>query len=458
VTWQDNRTILFGSDGVLYRIPASGGTAEVFARPDASKGEGDYWTPQMLPGGRQLLVTVGLDGKTVALNLRTREKKVLLDRGYAEYAPPAPGSSLGHLVYFTAGELMAVPFDCRNLEVRGSAVPVLNGIQGLLGPFGAFSFSESGTLAYLPGPPGGGLSTLVWVDRSGTESALSAPPRPYRNPRLSPDGERVAVDIGESADVTQRADIWVFDIIRGTLSRITTAGYNSRPQWAPDGKRLYYASWDELNKVGMISAPADGSSPPAAHPITERGPRRFLESVSPDGKVLVGRNVGNSSGNDFWVLPITETPTAFGSFLDTRFRRRDAQFSPNGHWVVYVSRETGADQVYVTAYPGPGATRPVSTDGGALARWSATGNELFYLNGSKMMVAEIETSPAFRTGILKMLFEKKDLLMTWFDVAPDGKRFLMLKPESAPQAQSNQLNIVLNWSEELRRLAPGSGE
>ena len=461
VAWQDNRTILFISNGVLYRIPASGGKAEIFARPDASKGEGVYSTAQMLPDGRQLLVTLG--GKTVALNLKTREKKVVLDRGYVEYVPPSPGSSIGHLVYYAGAEVMAVPFDYQSLEVKGSAVPVLNGVQVNVGPFGAFSFSDSGTVAYLPGASRGGLYTLVWVERSGRESTLSAPPRPYLYPRLSPDGERIAVETGESTDVTERTDIWVFDVVRGTLSRITSADYNFRPQWAPDGKRLYYASGAEPSRVAIISAPADGTSPPPAHPISELGPRRFPEAVSRDGKLLLGRNVGSGSGNDFWVLPITEGAAAFGPFLDTRFPKYGAQFSPDGHWVAYVSGESGTYQVYVTAYPGPGPTHPISTDGGILARWSATGNELFYLNGSKMMVAEIQTSPTFRAGIPTMLFENKDLMparfnVAWFDVALDGKRFLMLKPDTALHAQSNQLNIVLNWSEELRRLAPGSGK
>lgn len=460
VAWQDNRTILFISNGVLYRIPASGGRAEVFARPDASKGEGVYATAEVLPGGRQLLVTLG--GKTVALNLKTREKRAVLDRGFVEYVPSSQGSSVGHLVYYAGTEVMAVPFDYQSLEVKGSAVPVLSGVQGNVGPFGDFGFSDSGTVAYLPGASGGGFYTLVWVDRSGKESTLPAPPRPYLYPRLSPDGDRIVFETGESTDVTERPDIWVFDIVHRNLFRITSADYNFRPQWAPDGKRLYYGSGAEGSRVAMISAPADGTSPPLPHPISELGPRRFLESVSSDGKLLLGRNIGGGSGNDFWVLPITEAAAGFRPFLDTRFPKYGAQFSPDGHWVAYVSGESGTYQVYVTAYPGPGPTRPVSTDGGILARWSATGNELFYLNGSKMMVAEIQTVPTFRASIPKMLFENRDLTparfnVAWFDVAPDSKRFLMLKPDTA-QEQSNQLNIVVNWSEELRRLAPGSGQ
>jgi Tol biopolymer transport system component len=353
---------------------------------------------------------------------------------------------------------MAVPFDLQDLEVKGSAVPVVDGVRGLAGPFGAFAVSESGTLAYVPGEPGLGLSTLVWVDRQGAEKRLSAPPRPYRNPRLSPEGNRVAIDIGESTDQTQRADIWVYDLVRGTLSRITSANRNGLPVWSPDGKRLYYASGDDQSHMTIISAPADGTSPPPAHPISETGPRRFPDSVSSDGKLLLGRNIGSGTGNDFWVLPLTGGVAAFRPFLDARFRRSAARFSPDGHWVAYVSSETGGNQIYVTEYPGPGGTHPVSTDGGAAPRWAADGRELFFANGAKITAVDVQTSPTFHVGIPKVLFERRDLLTSVFDVSPDGKRFLMLKPEAAPQSQASQLNIVVNWHVELRRLAPASGK
>jgi Tol biopolymer transport system component len=180
------------------------------------------------------------------------------------------------------------------------------------------------------------------------------------------------------------------------------------------------------------------------------------ESVSPDGKLLLGRNIGSGSGNDFWVLPIGGGPAEFRPFLDTRFRKSGGQFSPDGHWVAYVSAETGVNQVYVTEFPGPGGTHPVSTDGGISPRWAASGRELFYANGAKIMAVDIQTIATFHAGIPKALFERKDLVANMFDVSPDARRFLMLKPEDAAQPSPNQLDIVLNWSEELRRLAPAT--
>jgi Tol biopolymer transport system component len=465
--WGEDDSIVFASEGVLYRIPASGGKPETIATPDAAKGETSLTEPQFLPGGHWILCRI--NSAAAVLNLQTREKKILLEgAGHIHYASGAPGSSTGYIVYYApaTGSLMAVAFDLKKLAVKGSPIRVLDGVQSYIGPFGAFGFSDSGTLAYVPGVPGSRLRRLVWVDRQGVEQAAPATPRAYRSPRLSPDGQRVAVDIGVSADDTQRADIWVGDLIRGTWSRITSENRNFSPVWTPDGKRLIYGSGDDPARMALVSAPADGSSPPPAHPVSEPGPRRNPESVSPDGRLLIGRNFAGVgvSGNDFWVLSLVEGSSAVKPhpFLDSRFSKTGAQFSPDGQWVAYASRETGSSQIYVTPYPGPGGTHPVSTDGGTLPRWARSGRELFYVNGGKMMVVEIQTSPVFRAGIPKMLFEKNRGAIVYpdsgNDVSPDGKRFLMVQQEAAPQAPRDQLHVVVNWFEELRRLAPAGGK
>src|SRR5262249_11262552 len=151
---------------------------------------------------------------------------------------------------------------------------------------------------------------------------------------------------------TQRSDIWVIDLVRGAMSRLTSAGHNFVPVWTPDGKRLIYGSGEQTGRVAFVSASADGSPPPT-HAISAVGQGRFPESVSPDGKLVIGRNMVSSgtSGNDFWVLPLTEGSSelpSFRSFLDNRFRRFGAQFSPDGEWVAYASGETGSNQIYIT--------------------------------------------------------------------------------------------------------------
>ena len=133
--------------------------------------------------------------------------------------------------------------------------------------------------------------------------------------------------------------------------------------------------------------------------------------------------------------------------------------------MAYDSSDTGTRQVYVVPYPGPGGKWTVSTDGGTMPRWARNGRELFYRNRGKMMAVDVQTSPAFRAGTPKLLFERSGgggLLQgsggIAYDVAPDGKRFLIVKPETAQKAQPDQVNVVVNWFEELRRRAPAGGK
>jgi eukaryotic-like serine/threonine-protein kinase len=148
-------------------------------------------------------------------------------------------------------------------------------------------------------------------------------------------------------------------------------------------------------------------------------------------------------------------------FLHSQFSKAKPQFSPDGRWVAYQSDETGRYEVYVTPYPGPGGKVHVSNEGGTTPRWARNGRELFYRNGDKMMAVDIPMTPAFRAGTPKLLFEGHyfgggvfDHLGASYDVAPDGKRFLMVKPATGQNAQASQLHVVVNWFEELRRRVP----
>jgi serine/threonine-protein kinase len=228
---------------------------------------------------------------------------------------------------------------------------------------------------------------------------------------------------------------------------------------------LIYVSISSNNNAALVSAPADGSSPPPAYQVGEAPLRRFAGTVSPDGKLVMGRNVTQGvSGNDFWILPLLQTSSAStkpASFLDARFTKNNPQFSPDGRWLAYDSTDTGASQIYVVPYPGPGGKWPVSTDGGNLPRWAAKNHELFYINGRKMMAVEVQTTPAFRAGVPKMLFERNFPATgapASYDVTADGKRFLMLKEQAERQGAPDQLHVVVNWFEELRRRVPLEGK
>jgi Tol biopolymer transport system component len=456
-TWGEDGNILFtGENGKLQRISANGGQVQTLAAPD--KGERFFDGAQLLPGGRAILASVSGSVNTVlirvvAITLRTGEKRVLLeDGGVATFAPSHPGSATGHILYYApgAGALMAVPFDAARLEMKGSPVPALEGVHSVSGPFGSFSFSESGTLAYVPGEAPEALArTLVWVDRKGVEQPVPAPPRQYNLPRLSPDGGRVAVEVQDPR--TRRADVWVYDLARGAASRITFENTNIMPLWTADGKRLIYSSGGAPD-MALLSAPADSSSPPAVL-LAENA---FPDSISPDGKLAILRGGrGGAGGNTVRVLSLAAVPSAATRpqlFLDTPFTKLNTQFSPDGHWVAYQSNDTRRYEIYVQSYPGPGGKFSVSSDGGATPRWARSGHELFYTNGDRMMVVDVELGPTFRATKPRVLFQGR--YQAGYDVAPDGQRFLMVKPPAETAAQPDRVHIVVNWSEELRRRVP----
>jgi Tol biopolymer transport system component len=256
-------------------------------------------------------------------------------------------------------------------------------------------------------------------------------------------------------DLAQNIDlqVWVHDVARGTTTRLTFERANGNPVWTPDGKRLIYTSSIGLaNQSGTLgSVAADGSGQPVT--LMGEGLNPSPTSVSSDGKLAIGvRSSSGStarSGNEIWVLPLAGDAKP-QPFLDTRFTRGDLQFSPDGKWVAYESNETSRNEIYVVPYPGPGGKSQVSTDGGTQPRWNRNGRELFFRSGAKLMAVNVETGAAFRAGVPRMLFEKAS---SDYDVAPDGKRFLMLKP-SAAAAESSDLHVILNWFDDLRRRVP----
>ncbi|HTC88291.1 MAG TPA: protein kinase [Bryobacteraceae bacterium] len=453
--WGLDDNILFSSNGVLMRIPAAGGTAETLATPDPAKKEIFYLTPQLLPGGKQILfgsalasANPGRGGMIAALNLRTGEKKVLVRNVSANprYVPTGPGSSAGYIVYYTSqtGSLMAVAFDASRMEVKGSPVAVLDGVQGYSNsPFALMGISDSGTLAYVGGGPGAGLPTpLIWVDRKGVEQPLPAPARTYSSAKLSPDGQRIALMV-----VGQGLQVWVYDLARGTLHNVTAEGDGAAPIWTKDGKRLIYAP---SNGTSLVWAPADGSSAPSMLTGVEKG-RMVPTSVSPDGKMVIGFY----TSGELWVVPLPDGSSGNAkpqSFLDSRSQKAEPAFSPDGHWVAYRSDETGNREIYVAPYPGPGGKFLISTEGGTSPHWSDDGRELFYRSSDKMMAVDVQTSPEFRAGTPKILFA--GTFGNSFDLSSDGKRFLMIKPPAITQRSADQVTVVLNWFDELRRRVP----
>ena len=446
--WGSAGAIVFApaNAGVLQQVSDAGGDSQPLTHFEP--GDAFHRWPEFLPGGKAVLFTAGTlaDQQAAVHSIDTGERRNLVqEASMVRYAPS------GHLIYTQprAATLMAVPFDPQRLQVTGAAVPVVQDVlQSPAAGVAQYSISANGSLAYIPGGLQETQSSLVWVTRNGTEEPLAAPPRAYRTPRLSPDGTRVAVSDGQ---------VWLYDLSRQTLTRFTFEGWNEHPVWTPDGKRIAFLSSRE-GPNNIYWQLADGSG--GLERLTTSDPSHFPRSWSPDGQLLAFHENAPTTGLDLWVLSLSDPARAAQPFLRTQFNEGAPVFSPDGRWLAYVSNETGRYEVYVQPFPGPGGKSQISTEGGSEPVWNRNGRELFYRNGDAMMVVDIASQPAFVAGNPRVLFEKQYVAgntNSVYDVSPDGQRFLMVK--ETPQAGSaTQINVVLNWFEDLKRLAPAGSQ
>ena len=345
---------------------------------------------------------------------------------------------------------MAVPFDPKRLELTGAAVPVAEGIfQSPINGNAQYSFSDTGSLVYVIGSNQSRQAKLVWVNRNGVEHDLGAPAHSYAFPRLSPDGRRIATSI-----VEQETQLWQFDILRETLTKFTfEGGLNANPTWTPDGKRIAFLSNKE-GPANIFWQMADGSG--GLERLISSEYTQVPSSWSRDGQLLAFIENNPKTGQDVWVLQIGDRKAQ--PFLRTPFSESVPRFSPDGHSLAYISNESGRFEIYVQPYPGPGGKWLISTEGGTEPVWNPNGRELFFRNGDKMMAVDIVTQPSFSAGKPKVLFEGQylptPLTNSNYDVSPDGQSFLMLKPVEQVGTAPTQINVVLNWFEELKRRAP----
>lgn len=343
---------------------------------------------------------------------------------------------------------MAAPFDTDRLEVTGAAVPVQEGVLQFANGNANYSISATGTLVYLSGSVAATQNRLVWVSRNGTEQTLAAPPRAYGYPRLSPDGQRVALELEHQ--------IWIYDLARDTLMRFTFEGsINQDPTWTPDGMRISFRSNKDGAPDKLFWQMADGSG--GLERLIDNQYQHNSRAWSPDGQLLTFQENHPTTTRDIWVLRVKDRKPE--PFLRTTFTEGAQSFSPDGRWMVYVSDESGRPEVYVQPYPGPGGKWQISTEGGTEPVWNRNGRALFYRSGNRMMAVDVTTQPTFSAGKPRALFEGQyfasvfPLTGTAYDVSPDGQRFLMVK-ETAQTTAPVQINVVLNWHEELKRLVP----
>ncbi len=441
----------WGSDGMIYftkgerllRVPASGGEPESLGSESEIPGAG---YPQVLPGNKAVLIS----SKSGAMlySLETGDKRILVRGGqHVRYVPT------GHLIYVRAGAIEAVPFNLTTLEVAGRRIPILEGVLldsgiGSGQSVGQLAFSEEGLLVYAPGSDIR-RSIPTWLDHQGNLEPLSMPARIYGTLKLSPDGKRLAILVHEL-----QSNVYIYDVATGTGTKLTLEGENYYPLWTPDSRRIVFSRLRKVDgQYDLLWALADGSGKPE---LLHSGPTRLAPySWSPDGKLLAVYDYLESRDIcDIFVLSL-EGERILEPIIQTKYSKINPAFSPDGRWIAYSSNRDGKYQIYVRPYPTMDRVIPISREFGEEPVWSVSGDKLFYRNRSKWMVVSISTKPEFEAGTPEVVFEGPYVNVTGlsYDVAPDGQRFLVLKPEY-DDSQVRELHVVTNWFEELKRLVP----
>jgi eukaryotic-like serine/threonine-protein kinase len=454
-SWEADDTILYGADTGIWKVSATGGTPGQLVRMEGAMRPHH---PQLLPGGEALLFTlrsgVGSrlwdEAQVVVQSLRTGERKVIRAGRDARYLPT------GHIVYAMGPTLFAIGFDTARGEAIGAPIPVVEGIRlstafpGMTGSAN-YDVSASGVLAYVRGEPQPPAARqLVAVDRKGVAEPLVTERRDYWRPRVSPDGTRIAVEV-----VDDRGEhVWTINLADGNASPLEVDGLRSVfSAWSNDGKSVIFRL-DRADDYGIYQAPADGSATPRLlYGATED---LMPGDVSRDGILVfaAGEQTGRRS---IWTMPIRGSQAT--PFLDTPQLEHMPAFSADGKWIAYASTETGRSEIYVRPYPSSAApARTISDDGGTAPLWSPDGTELFYRNAAGNLVA-VPMREGTRAGRTQELFRVQGRFRTSgnaaaYDIERNGRRFIMVTEPDNPRPVREQITVVINWLEELKRRAP----
>jgi serine/threonine-protein kinase len=440
--WADDGRLYYGSGGHLWRIPSDGGEAErltdeIPAGADASA-ERRYGHPSLLPGGRFLLCNTlsrpGRPGGLYAFDLEARRFEDL----------EMPGTNptylaTGHLLFAQDQQAMVAPFDLRSLRVTGTAVPVLPRAwvdQGHL----QLAVADNGTVAYMPQRPGQSQA-LVRVDRTGKVEPLVREPLPFsslNDPRISPDGRRLALNAGSEA-------IWVLDLDTETPTLVGESGFY--PLWSPDGRELIFST-ARFKSFDLMRVPVDLSRPEEL--LLDRENNLRSADWTAQG-VLVVREEIPEKGMDLRTWTDLDDEGTIEVLMDGPDDELAPIVSPDGRFMAYVSDYSGRDEVYVTSFPRTGGRTRISVRGGNSPTWAPDASEIYYLEGTRMIAVRVETDPAFRVLEREKLFEGEYVQYRWsrqYDIDPDGNSFVMIR-----NPDRGDIEVVTNWFEEVREAA-----
>jgi hypothetical protein len=447
--WGDRNEVLFTKRGRLYVISADGGAPRLVATPDSIHGQSRFRTPSILPGGNAALVTINTfkriaDGSVGFVDLGTGKVTDLGIVGSgAKYAAP------GYILFGRGNTVFAAPFSPSRRRVTGPAVQILDGISNFYGELEVYP-ADDGTLALIGGVLGSKLQ-MVQVNRQGVERPLGDD-RFFSWPRVSPDGKRIAVEIGTGEGVY---DVWIYDVASKGFSRLTNNFSGIRPLgWSADGRTVAYVSVEgtspggNLGKMHVARLPWDLSAAPEVLTRTvDVNPEDG--SVGPPHTFLVVRRQGYGAPGDLEIAPL-DTPNAFKPFVVTEADEETPRISNDGKLVAYASDETGQYEIYLRPLTGGGGRIQVSARGGAEPVWSRDGRGLYYRSPTRMMFATIATTPELSVIKRDSLFVdqyRREGKAVQYDALPNGDLLMLKQNEGAQQHPT----VILNWPRLLRK-------
>jgi serine/threonine-protein kinase len=443
-TWGDDGFIIYSGDpvGGLLRVPAEGGRPETLTTPNYRQGELGHCWPEVLPGNRHVLLTIWSttvhSAKIAALDLETGRIQELVDG-----ATTARYSATGHLLYSQSDALVSARFDPESLQLKEPATVVLEGLS-IIPERGyvQYALSNNGTIVYLPGDLDTAKRELVQVDVEGALAALPVENRFFRNLNVSRESRRAAVTILDGP----RSDVWITEIDRGPLRRLTFDGFNIEPVWSSDGKWVAFAS-NRSGAHNIFLRAADGGG--EALRLLESELHQYPESWSPDGSSLLFNTYHPDTGNDLWLLEVgadgsVEAPPQ--PLIETPADEVEASFSPDGRWVTYSSDITGRWEVFIQRVPGDGGKWQVSTDGGGPSFWSADGRSIFYGAGDTLVRVALDFEPELRLGKPEVVLKRDDIVR--IEAHPENGKLIAIR-EVEGSASTGDIHVILNWASGL---------
>ena len=451
--WSSTGIILFAPEfngAGLYRIAETGGTATPLTTLDAARFEMGHGHPRFLPDGRHFIFFTQAgqpENRGIRLGSLDDSLLPLQTRFLLRADTKAEYSAAGYLLLLRGRKILAQPFDPARLAVSGEPVPVAEQVY-YEAPLRYTDLSVYGDQMLLYRGGGNPNGQLIWYDRQGGQLAAVGPAGEYRSLQLSPDGNQVLLDRNDPQ--TETSDIWKFDLLRQTSTRLTSnPATDTFPIWSPDGSQAAFVSHRE-GFWGIYRVGDDEKEE-----LLLKGDQNLLltSDWSSDGKFIVYRKAHEKTGLDIEILPLhgARQPQ---TYLATAFEESYGKVSPDGHWLAYQSEDSGHLEIDVQSFPVPGQKVTVSQGGGMLARWRRDGKELYYVAADgKLMAVPVETGARFRAGTPVPLFDLGTFgrRINWYnyDVSRDGQKFLVIRP--LDEAPRRPLMVVQNWTELLKK-------